>query len=650
MVFLAPLMLLGLLAALIPVAIHLIRRERPPKVVFGSIRFLKNTPKKLILFQRLQQLLLLLLRSLLLALLVLAFARPLFNQGLARLLDGDPQSAVIVLDATLSMRYAQNFPAAKTAALQAIDELGPSDEAALLILDEQVRVLADFTQDREALRRAVQAQEQASFGAASLSSSLQLADEMLAQAQFENRAVALVSDFQASALTDVDGSWKLAPGVALNQIDVGSADSENLSLVDLRVPDQLIAGTPVAPVLARIRSTGTIPASRARASLEIDGALVEQQEVEFDNVSERVVEFAVAQELLAAPGEHSVLVRVEGDTMTADNERYAVLAVAEKISVLVVNGESSSDWFDDEAHWLELAASAGPAAVFATQSTTPQSLTPAMLAAAEVVALLNVGELTPAQSSALNAFVARGGGLLVAPGDRAGLSGVAASLMPASLSGSPRLSSGDYRLVADFDRRHPLFARLDAEWASRFDRVWQLQPNANSRVLMQFDDAAPALIESADGRVLLTAMPMDTEWGDFPLQPLYLPFVHETLSYLAARALPQRSAEIGAPLPEGFGGGMASAPGLLSASQGAAQSTLLAVNADPTESLLARRAPSSVFDAVINPENESLAPREVRTAALMVELENPQRLWWWILGLVLLLLLAETFIANRAAR
>jgi hypothetical protein len=57
-----------------------------------------------------------------------------------------------------------------------------------------------------------------------------------------------------------------------------------------------------------------------------------------------------------------------------------------------------------------------------------------------------------------------------------------------------------------------------------------------------------------------------------------------------------------------------------------------------------------VFDAVINPENESLAPREVRTAALMVELENPQRLWWWILGLVLLLLLAETFIANRAAR
>lgn len=650
MVFLAPLMLLGLLAALIPVGIHLIRRERPPKVVFGSIRFLKNTPKKLILFQKLQQLLLLLLRAFLLALLVLAFARPLFNQGLARLLEGDPQSAVIVLDATLSMRYAQNFAAARSAALQAIDELGAGDEAALLVLDEQVRVLADFTQDKERLRRAIQGQEQASFGAASLGSALQLADEMLAQAQFENRAVILVSDFQASALSGVDGSWKLAPGVALNQIDVGAVDSENLSLVDLRVPDQIIAGAPIAPVLARIRSTGTVPAVRARVSLEIDGALIEQKEVEFDSVSERVVEFAVEQELLSAPGDHSVLVRVEGDTLTADNERYALLAVAEKISVLIVNGESSPNWFDDEAHWLELAASAGPAAMFAVQTTTPQSLTPDMLATSEVVVLLNVGELTSAQSSALRSYIADGGGLFVAPGDRAGEPGSVASLLPASLTGSPRLAAGDYRLVADFDRRHPLFAQLDAEWGSRFDRVWQLQPNANSRVLMQFDDASPALVESADGRVLLAAMPMDTEWGDFPLQPLYLPFVHEALSYLAARELPQRSAEVGEPLPEIFGGGVAREPGLLSTSQSAPQPSLLAVNADPTESLLARRAPSSVFDAVINPQNASLAPRAVRTAALMVELENPQRLWWWILGVVLLLLIAETFIANRSAR
>ena len=61
-------------------------------------------------------------------------------------------------------------------------------------------------------------------------------------------------------------------------------------------------------------------------------------------------------------------------------------------------------------------------------------------------------------------------------------------------------------------------------------------------------------------------------------------------------------------------------------------------------------SPLPLTDAIINPENASLAPREVRTAQRMIELEGPQRLWWWILSLVLLLLLAETLISNRTYR
>jgi hypothetical protein len=51
MSFLAPLFLFGLLAAAIPLAIHLIRREHPPKVAFSSLRFMKQITCKLVLFQ-----------------------------------------------------------------------------------------------------------------------------------------------------------------------------------------------------------------------------------------------------------------------------------------------------------------------------------------------------------------------------------------------------------------------------------------------------------------------------------------------------------------------------------------------------------------------------------------------------------------------
>ena len=652
MVFLAPLLLFGLLAALIPIAIHLIRRERPPKVVFGSIRFLKNTPKKLILFQHIQQWVLLLLRALLISLLVFAFARPLLNQSLAKLLEADPQSSVLVVDSTLSMRYPGVFDEAMDAAREFLERLGPGDEAAIVVLDERATVLIDFTDERAALRRALDTLTEPSFGSTNLRSGLVLADEMLAAASFENRSITLISDFQITAADDLDGGWKLARGVAFTPVDVGVEATQNITVVDVRVPSTLLEGMQPTPVLARIRSTGTLPIERTQATLLVEGEIVERVEVELTDVSEKVVEFAYA---LTGIGEQGIEIRVQGDDFVDDNSRFAAVTIEPKVNVLVVNGEASSDWFDDEAHWFELASGGGVAGPFSVTSTVPNRLTSELIQDAEVVVLLNVGELGLQQTRELADFVRSGGGLLVAPGDQAALSGEALdSLLPGRLVGSQRLRTGDYRVIADFDRRHPLFTGLPVEWSTRFQRVWTLTPKEDATTLMRFDDATPALLEArvGEGRVLLTAMPLDSEWGDFPLQPLYLPFVHETLDYLAARPSEPSRYLIGDSEVADFREvGLSRLAREVQAQRGdRAQSRLVAINADINESALAKVPVESVFDAIINPENASLAPREVRTAQRMIELEGPQRLWWWILSLVLLLLLAETLISNRTYR
>ena len=652
MVFLAPLLLFGLLAALIPIAIHLIRRERPPKVVFGSIRFLKNTPKKLILFQHIQQWVLLLLRALLISLLVFAFARPLLNQSLAKLLEADPQSSVLVVDSTLSMRYPGVFDEAMDAAREFLERLGPGDEAAIVVLNERATVLIDFTDERAALRRALDTLTEPSFGSTNLRSGLVLADEMLAAASFENRSITLISDFQITAADDLDGGWKLARGVAYTPVDMGVEATQNITVVDVRVPSTLLEGMQSTPVLARIRSTGTLPIERTQATLLVEGEIVERVEVELTDVSEKVVEFAYA---LTGIGEQGIEIRVQGDDFVDDNSRFAAVTIEPKVNVLVVNGEASSDWFDDEAHWFELASGGGVAGPFSVTSTVPNRLTSELIQDVEVVVLLNVGVLGVQQTRELADFVRSGGGLLVAPGDQAADSGDALdSLLPGRLVGSQRLRTGDYRVIADFDRRHPLFTGLPVEWSTRFQRVWTLTPKEDATTLMRFDDATPALLEArvGEGRVLLTAMPLDSEWGDFPLQPLYLPFVHETLDYLAARpSEPSRYLVGDSEVVDFREVGLSRLAREAQAQRGdRAQSRLVAINADINESALAKVPVESVFDAIINPENASLAPREVRTAQRMIELEGPQRLWWWILSLVLLLLLAETLISNRTYR
>ncbi|MGE4629893.1 MAG: BatA and WFA domain-containing protein, partial [Pseudohongiellaceae bacterium] len=130
--FLTPIFLVGLLAGLVPIAIHLIRREKPPKLLFSTIRFLKQTSKKLVLFQHLQQIMLLILRSAIICLLVFAFARPWFNQSVARLLDADPQSAVILLDLSMSMQYGDTFERAKSEALDILSYMTSGDEVGLI--------------------------------------------------------------------------------------------------------------------------------------------------------------------------------------------------------------------------------------------------------------------------------------------------------------------------------------------------------------------------------------------------------------------------------------------------------------------------------------------------------------------------------------
>src|SRR5918999_3020555 len=75
-VFLHPWVLAGLVAAAIPILLHLLARREPPTVVFPAVRYLVTTTREHQRRLKLQNWLLLLLRTLLVATLVMAAAGP----------------------------------------------------------------------------------------------------------------------------------------------------------------------------------------------------------------------------------------------------------------------------------------------------------------------------------------------------------------------------------------------------------------------------------------------------------------------------------------------------------------------------------------------------------------------------------------------
>lgn len=676
MAFLTPLFLVGLLAAAIPIAIHLIRKEKPPKMVFSTLRFLKNTSRKLVLFQQIQQWLLLLLRAVVIALIVVAFARPLFDSNIANLVDAEPESAVILIDSSMSMRYGQRFEQAREAAQELVADLSAGDEVAVIAFDNTGSSVRELSSDLDGARSFIASLAQPGFATTRYMPALRLANDMLESSSNQQRRIYLISDYQANGMGNDDSGWMMSPGVVLNTIDVGEGGSRNLLLTDVRSPDQLIENRNEYEILARVRSTGSVHLDEADVRLVLDGQESNRMPVDLSDTSEAVVQLPA---VFGTAGTHRGEIRVGADEFAPDNSYFFTVDVMAKIRVLVVNGEPSTNWYEDEAHWFNLAVGGGAESPFVLTTASERELTAALLAQQDVVVLLNAGsELSPSQARALDDYVTEGGSLFLVPGDRVNggqFNQLLGDLSPVVLRDSVRFANGDYLLIADMDRRHPILLPLGAEWGVRFEGYWAAEPTPDATVLMQFDNGSPALSERAvgAGNVLLFASSLDTEWNNLPLQGLYLPFVHESLRYLARAGSKERAYRVGSTIdlasvlgdetvvrvsgPDGrevplIPGSSALTPELLGfyTVETGRGPQYFAVNADPEESDLEKMAPSALQDSVTNPDTQPVQSAQVRTEQLMVEREGPQRMWWWILLLVLLMLLAETRIANTTYR
>ncbi|MFL5383705.1 MAG: BatA domain-containing protein [Longimicrobiaceae bacterium] len=128
-------LLAGGLAALVPLALHLIRRRPPARAALPTARFLSPDPRTSVRVGRPTDLLLLALRMLLLVLAAAAFARPVWRpaaRGTAR---------VVLLDRGAAMVGGDTWSRAVAAARQRL--VGPRGEAlgALVVFDSVATVL-----------------------------------------------------------------------------------------------------------------------------------------------------------------------------------------------------------------------------------------------------------------------------------------------------------------------------------------------------------------------------------------------------------------------------------------------------------------------------------------------------------------------------
>ncbi|MDP7131584.1 MAG: BatA domain-containing protein, partial [Planctomycetota bacterium] len=135
--FYNPLLLIALSAVLIPIAVHVISRHRAKVIPFSSIVFLEASVRERAGIKRIQELLTLLLRCLLILFLVLAASKPLLKRSKGSILGaGSETDVIILLDNSCSMGYREGdtnlFEQAVSMAESILKTLAENDRAIIL--------------------------------------------------------------------------------------------------------------------------------------------------------------------------------------------------------------------------------------------------------------------------------------------------------------------------------------------------------------------------------------------------------------------------------------------------------------------------------------------------------------------------------------
>ena len=650
MSFLNALFLAGLAGVAIPVAIHLLNRERPRTLPFGWVALLNRAHRAESRRFRLREILLLILRGLLCALLALAFARPFFA-GAAAEAPILPDHAVIVVDVSYSMRAGNRWQVARRQAISRIDRQPEGTRLALVAAAQVPRIVADFTTDHALLRTAVGSGLEPGYETTDLGAAFRLAEARLRAAEAGRRSLFVVSDHQAVGWQRLDPGDRAAEGIDVTLVDAGG-DQANAAVTDLRsTPSDGEVG-----VAARLRNYGSNP-RQLSVRLAVDGEVVQSKSAHLPPRASADVYFEDVLASRPSGGVAGAWVEIDDGALDADDRRYLTLETPRRYRVLCVIGSTARE----SAFYLLRALNPwgrSHADVERPRMVRPSGLTAEALAGVDVVFLTDTGRLPAAALSDLRAFVDAGGGLVVSCGERSTLE--LGDLLPTATGRGPvRVPQEEgFALLTGIDYGHPLFMPFRSGRQGDFGRVrtfayTRLRLAEPAPVLMRFDGEAPALVEHefGAGRVLLFTSAFDTTWTDLPKKALFAPFLHQALAYLSsARQTPREELLVG--LPSEADGTRFDHPGLFT-DQTTAGPRLVAVNVDPREADLRRAdldeilarlrptAPNASDSAQLEPESPG------RESDDSLQLEREQRLWWWLMWGVLGLAVGEMVLANR---
>jgi hypothetical protein len=607
MSFLNAILLLGGLAFVVPLIIHLLNRSKFQTVEWGAMHLLDNIELQNSKRIQWQAILLLLLRCAAPIVLALCMARPLWNMWSGGRV-GDAATTILMVDDSYSMQADSGVVGTEgddakatlfsqaTAAAQAIATgVGGKSAKAVVTLSDTPQNLTEGTSyDSKPVFRQLDRME-ASHGPVSPIEALQVAIDTLNKSPEPYRQIALWSDFQRhdwdaipeESLKTIRDELKRMPVPGqLHLFPVKSASGNNLYVtIDSNVSELTLVGEPIE-IRATINNIGETAAGDVNVRLLLDDKEISAKKMEVASKGQVQVSFVVAVE---QPGTHyAKLVINDTGTIHADDEDQLRIDALKPLNVLLVEDDTNRPLLESETGFLQLALQStfredGKSVGLALDRQATSRLTVAMLEKCDVIVLANVARIKDELIKPIGERVESGASLWVFAGDRidrdwyeqkfgasaekcllgyrygeikqaatdattnaTGDGNTANSAAPTT----PRIAAGPYHDAALSLFNNPQQGRLDQiavkSWMTLERPNDAKDGSAGESLLLKLNNDAPLLVRRTVGKgsVFQWSTRANDTWSEIPTRPAYVPLVQRLLLFTHGSFEPHRTGEL----------------------------------------------------------------------------------------------------------
>ncbi|MCX8056560.1 MAG: BatA domain-containing protein [Ignavibacteria bacterium] len=547
MTFLNPLVLFGLIAASIPIIIHLLNLRKLKVIEFSSLQFLKEMQKNKMRKIKVKQILLLILRTLAIVFLVLAFSRPTVREiNLAGLGSEVKNTIVILIDDTPSMSVTDNrgeyFLQAKKLASKILSLAEEGDEIYFLKFSELNPQRNEFEQtSRNLAIKEIENLEISDVSKNFLDVFISVS-KILENSRNLSKEVYILTDLQKTnfpekELQNLKFDRVFDQNTRIYFFKIGKKDAFNISIDSLTVTSRIFEINKPINVSASITNYSNESASNVNANLFLNEKKVAQKGLDIQKNSSGFFSFTGQ---IKEHGFNLARLEIEDDDMLKDNVRYFNFFVPEKIKVLMVSENQQdlifanlvlSQTLDDNSELL-YSITTTPPQFF--NSLKPESFDIIIISSPEKIFNLNL----------LKDYISKGGTAVIFPSSNSSPLAFGKALESLGLNSINGVSGSKenktyFTRFGEIDFNHPIFTGIFNEKrpkqieSPKIFYSFNYKPTLNGREIITLENGYSFLCEEkiGEGSLLIFTSALDLNWSEFPIKPIFVPLINRTAQY-----------------------------------------------------------------------------------------------------------------------